>query len=221
MSRLTLTFLFIVLCIATAGCTAPVPLQEPGSGGTGSLHVSSQPHGAEVWLDGEFRATTPCALSGITPGHHAVEVRMSGYETVTYPVTVVEGGLEGVSATLVSTNTILPVTVVTTTTPQGDFPQIRVDGYWTYPQGRDTTTNPVALIVHTEAFNVGTKDAREVMVSANIYNGGRMVCWNTVFLGTLTAGSHVSRDSMVTCTLPSPRSDADLVVRFGNLVVTE
>lgn len=126
-----------------------------------------------------------------------------------------------VPATLVSTQSPLPVTFVTTTgtTPPADIPQIHVDGYWTFPQTTDTTTNPRPLLVHTESFNVGSADAREVTVAANFYYNDHMVCWNTIYLGTLTSGGHVAKDSMVSCTLPSPLNSQDLVVRFEELVV--
>ena len=118
--------------------------------------------------------------------------------------------------------TTLPVTFTTATIlePEKDLPQIHVDGYWAYPEGRSSTTNPVPLIVHAEAFNVGYTDAREVTVSANFYYTSRMICWNTLYLGTLKAGDHVSTDTQVSCSLPSVFSGPDLVVRFENLVVT-
>lgn len=218
---LTPVLILIALSIATAGCSS-TPVAEPQ--GNGTLHASSVPPGAEVYLDGEYYCPTPCALSDVVPaGRHTVEFRMSGYESVMYPVTVVNGGMAGVSATLVSTQVTLPVTSATTTVPAAgeDLPEIHVDGYWTYPQGRSSTSNPVPLVVHMEAFNVGTADAREVTASANFYYGGRMVCWNTVYLGTLAAGGHVSRDTMVSCTLPSQLSDPDLEVRFENVAVTQ
>ena len=209
--------LLVALAILSAGCTAPTAQAQPENG---SIHVSSVPPGAEIWLDNAYRGLTPGAISGVPAGRHTVELRMNGYEPVTYPVTVVNGGLEGVAATLVSEQAILPVSFATTTTPPDNLPQIRVDGFWTHPQGRSSTANPVPLAVHTEAFNIGSLDAREATVSANFYYEGRMVCWNTVYLGTLAAGGHVSRDNLFSCTLPSPMSDQDLEVRFENMVVT-
>jgi len=117
---------------------------------------------------------------------------------------------------------VQPAIATTAATTAADgAPEIRVDGYWTYPQGRDTAGNPVPLIVHTEAFNTGTQDAREVRSSANFYYGSRMICHDTIYLGTLAAGGHVSRDTMVSCTLPSPFTDRELEVRFENTVIVE
>ncbi len=100
-------------------------------------------------------------------------------------------------------------------------PEIHVEGYWEYPQGRVTTENPIPLIVHTEAFNTGAAGAREVSVSANFYYQGRMACWNTLSLGTLAGGGHVSRDSIVSCTLPLPISEENLELKFENIAIKE
>jgi hypothetical protein len=74
--------------------------------------------------------------------------------------------------------------------------------------------------VHADSFNVGYADAREVTVTATLYYAGRQVCWNTIYLGTLKAGSHVTKDTMVYCTLPSGISSPDLTIQFDNVVVT-
>jgi hypothetical protein len=215
---LALILLIIALLIAAAGCTSPAAPPQPD--GTGSIEVTTVPPGAELWLDGEYRGLTPAAIPGVPAGRHTVGLRMNGYESLTYPVTVAAGSVAGITTTLVSGQKPLPVTSATAATPPGGLPQIRVDGYWTYPAGRTGTANPVPLLVHTEAFNTGTADAREVTAAANFYYGGRMICWNTVYLGTLAAGSHVSRESLFSCTLPSPMVDQELQVRFENLVVT-
>jgi hypothetical protein len=209
--------ILVVLAIFLAGCTAPAPVP-----GTGSLELTSSPPGAEVYMDGEYRGITPAAIAEVPAGSHNVEVLLAGYERWSSPVTVTKDGAATLTAMLVSIPATLPVTVVTTTGPKAvaGAPQIHVDGYWTFPPGGDSQTNPVPLLVHTEAFNVGSTDARVVTVSATFWYENRQVCWNTIYLGTLNAGSHVARDSMVTCTLPSPFTSADLTVGFTNLVVT-
>ena len=210
--------ILLILASVLAGCTAEPPLVPE----TGSVQVTSSPSGAEVYLDSEYRGTTPVTLPAVMAGSHIIEVRLAGTERWTAPVSVTSGSTVRLQALLVPVPATLPVTFAPagSATPRPGTPQIHVDGYWTYPPGTDTTTNPVLLLVHTEAFNVGSGDAREVTVSANLWYEGRMVCWNTVYLGTLSAGSHISRDSMVSCTLPSPLKSADLSIRFDNLVVS-
>ena len=214
-----LSALVLVVLALFSGCTAPTPLSAPE---VGTVQVTSTPPGAGVYLDNEYKGTTPVTIKEVPAGTHTIEVRQDGYERWISPVTFSKGSAGTLSATLVRIPATLPVTFAPATGPaaEADLPQIHVDGYWTYPQGRDGTANPVALLVHTDAFNVGYAGAREVTVSANFYYEGRQICWNTIYLGTLSAGGHVAKDTLVSCTLPSGLSSPDLTVRFENLVVT-
>jgi hypothetical protein len=210
----------VVLSVFLAGCdSAPVRPQE-----TGSVRILSSPAGAEIYLDGEYRGTTPATVTVVPAGNHTLEIRESGYERWSSPVTVRAGSMLNVSATLAAIpTTALPVTFATATIPivQRGVPAIHIDGYWTYPQGfSGSTARPVPLIVHTDGFNVGDADAREVTASANLYYGGHEICWKTVYLGTLKAGGHVTTDTMVFCPLPSNLNNGDLSLRFENVVVT-
>jgi len=203
--------------VLLAGCSTPPPVQE-----TGSVRVTSIPPGAGVYLDDEYHGTTPVTIRAVPAGSHTVEVREPGYESWSSPVTVTGGSDVTLPALLVGIPATLPVTFAPTVNPEvrTGLPQIHVDGYWTYPPGRDTKTNPVPLLVHTDAFNVGNVSAREMTVSANFYYETRQICWNTIYLGTLEAGGHGVKDTMVSCTLPSGITGQDLTVRFENLVVT-
>jgi hypothetical protein len=137
----TIALSLLVLGILATGCSTPA--QPPANGtpgpaqtsfymygngtfnvnGTlqqanGTLHVASMPPGADVYIDNEYRCPTDCALSyAITPGHHTVELRMSGYETVAYPVTVEKGGMEGINITLVKTDNLTVTSVITMSPP--------------------------------------------------------------------------------------------------------
>ncbi len=214
---LPVTIIILILAILFAGCTEPAPVPE-----TGSIQVTSSPSGAEVYLDNEFHGTTPVSISSVVAGDHIVEVRLTGHTRWSGPVTVTAGSTVTIPIQLTEAPAAPPVTVTPTIKPAipAGIPQVHVDGYWAYPEERgSTTTNPVRLLVHTEAFNVGSGDAREVTVSANFYLDGRMICWNTVYLGTLPAGGHTARDSMVTCSLPSTFDSPDLTVRFENIAI--
>jgi hypothetical protein len=210
----------VVCCIFLAGCgSTPVQLQQ-----NGSIRILSSPAGAEVYLDGEYRGTTPATVTAVPAGNHTLEIRANGYDRWTAPVTVRAGGIANISATLSAIpTTAMPVTFATATTPtlQRGYPEIHIDGYWTYPQGISSSTeNPVPLLVHADGFNVGDADAREVTVSANLYYGGHEICWKTVYLGTLKAGGHVTTDTMVSCPLPSNIRSGELTLRFENVVVS-
>jgi hypothetical protein len=210
----------VVCCVFLAGCgSTPVQLQQ-----NGSIRILSSPAGAEVYLDGEYRGTTPATVTAVPAGNHTLEIRANGYDRWTAPVTVRAGGIANISATLSAIpTTAMPVTFATATTPtlQRGYPEIHIDGYWTYPQGISSSTeNPVPLLVHADGFNVGDADAREVTVSANLYYGGHEICWKTVYLGTLKAGGHVTTDTMVSCPLPSNIRSGELTLRFENVVVS-
>ena len=209
----------LVLSVFFAGCdSAPARLQE-----TGSVRVLSSPSGAEIYLDDEYRGTTPTTVTAVPAGNHTLEVRVSGYERWSAPVTVSAGSMANVSAMLVAIpTTAMPVTFRPTTIPtvEGGVPEIHIDGYWTYLQGGSSTESLVPLLVHTESFNVGDADAREVTVSANLYYGGHEICWKTVYLGSLKAGGHVTTDTMLSCPLPSNLNSGDVTIRFENVVVT-
>lgn len=210
----------VVLSVFLAGCdSAPArPLE------TGSVRILSLPSGAEIYLDNEYHGTTPATVTAVPAGNHTLEIRESGYDRWSAPVTVKAGSMLNVSAILVAIpTTAIPVTFATAMIPtvKRGVPEIHIDGYWTYPQGISSSTeSPVPLLVHADGFNVGDADAREVTVSANLYYGGHEVCWKTVYLGTLKAGGHVTTDTMVSCPLPSNLNNGELSLRFENVVVT-
>jgi hypothetical protein len=210
----------VILSVVLAGCeNTPVLRNE-----SGSIRVLSSPPGAEVYLNGEYRGTTPATVTAIQAGNYSLEVRAAGYDRWTSPVMVRPGSLVNVSAMLsVIPVTAMPVTYATISTPavQPGYPDIHIDGYWTYPQGVDSRTeNPVPLLIHADGFNVGDADARIVTASANLYYSGRQVCWKSVYFGTLSAGGHVATDTMVSCPLPSNIKNGDLSIRFENVIVT-
>lgn len=61
---------------ATDSSAEPSPLPEPT---TGQIRVTSTPSPATVWLDGQYRGTTPVTLSDLSPGEHRLSVQKSGY----------------------------------------------------------------------------------------------------------------------------------------------
>lgn len=135
--------------------------------------------------------------------------------------------MEGIQVTLVSIPTILPAS--SPGTSPGAHPRITVNRYWTYPQGKEKSTDPgegkyspdpVPLIVYAGAFNDGTAGARNVIASANIYNEGRRVCQTPVAFGPLMAGSRVSRVIPVNCTIPGGYVDVNLDVLGENVTIT-
>jgi hypothetical protein len=118
------TLAILILGIIAAGCSSPAPQQAAappkptqtslyyyGNGtfnvnGTlqqvnGTLAISSYPPGADIYIDNEYWCPGDCVLSYLVPpGHHNIEFRMDGYETVVYPVIIEKGGMDGINITL-------------------------------------------------------------------------------------------------------------------------
>ncbi len=150
-----------------------------------------------------------------------MEVRERGYKNWSSSITVTSGGNVSVSSSLVPLAVSTP-TATPTTTPavtKKEAPELHVDGYWTYPAIR-SYTNPIQLFVHAEGANVGTADARVVTSSANLYYNEQQLCWTKIYFGTIKAGGHATKDTLMSCSLPAGASDHDLVIRFENVVIT-
>jgi hypothetical protein len=63
------------------------------------VNVSSNPTGADVLLDGEFVGNSPAALK-LTPGKHAVTVKMPGYKDWSKEIAVQPGSEVQLTANL-------------------------------------------------------------------------------------------------------------------------
>nr|WP_321506482.1 PEGA domain-containing protein [uncultured Methanoregula sp.] len=65
-----------------------------------SLSISSDPAGAGVYLDSEFRGVTPCVIHTLLPGEYQLEFRHDGYPPWQKNITVTLGRAESISADL-------------------------------------------------------------------------------------------------------------------------
>jgi len=78
--------IFIVLfCVLISGCTSTPTV------GTGTLQLSSSPSGAQVYLDNQFRGSTPSTITGVVLGNHILEYRYPGYQSWSNTITVSSG----------------------------------------------------------------------------------------------------------------------------------
>ena len=84
MRRIFVISIVLVFLIA-AGCVAPQAGQK------GTLHFSSSPPGAGIYLDNQYQGTTPSTLTGVATGNHTLELRYQGYENWHSLVTVSPG----------------------------------------------------------------------------------------------------------------------------------
>jgi hypothetical protein len=67
---------------------------------TGAISVSSEPAGAQVFLDNAFVGITPLTLNTVTTGSHTVAIRMTGYDDYAVTTPVNAGATSTVSAAL-------------------------------------------------------------------------------------------------------------------------
>ena len=75
-------FLFFILFSGCTTETAPA---------TGTIVLSSSPAGAEIYLDSQYRGSTPSTIAGVSPGQHTLEFRYPGYESWSSVITVPAG----------------------------------------------------------------------------------------------------------------------------------
>jgi hypothetical protein len=92
----------------------------------GAMEITSSPSGASVSLNDQFRGKTPLTVQNLPPGTYQVTFTHPGYSTFSTPVSVQEGRVSEVIATLVllqdipaanTTNLETPTSPVTTTIP--------------------------------------------------------------------------------------------------------
>jgi streptogramin lyase len=66
------------------------PVSSPSPAGQGTLHISSTPSGAQVFIDGTYRGSTPLTVP-LATGTHSVIVRASGFPDAQRTVTIQSG----------------------------------------------------------------------------------------------------------------------------------
>ncbi|WP_169302025.1 PEGA domain-containing protein [Thermococcus gammatolerans] len=89
----------------------------------GFLSVTSEPAGADVYIDGNYVGTTPLTNYKLSPGEHEVKIKKDGYKEYTKTVTITAGEKKTLSTSLVlllpptsSTTTASGITTTSTTT---------------------------------------------------------------------------------------------------------
>jgi hypothetical protein len=111
----------------------PTPTPTPAFG---SISVTSDPAGANVYLDNAYKGITPLTLESVPNGNHVIVLRLDRYEESSRWV-VVNGNSPSVFTTLVLLPTITPTatanvtptgssTVQPTTLPAGEFGSLSV-----------------------------------------------------------------------------------------------
>lgn len=85
-------FIILFISVLLAGCITGEPAEK------GTLQLTSSPTGAEIYLDNQYRGTTPGTISGVEPGSHTLEFRLNGYKSWKSAITVSSGNANYVAA---------------------------------------------------------------------------------------------------------------------------
>ncbi|MCK9631662.1 MAG: PEGA domain-containing protein [Methanoregula sp.] len=109
----------LIFFVLLAGCIAE---QAPEKG---TIQFTSSPTGAQVYLDNQFRGTTPSTLSGIDPGSHTIEFRYTGYESWSATM-VVSAGSNNVFVALTPKAGVSTPGIVTTVAPVSSVSPVSV-----------------------------------------------------------------------------------------------
>ncbi len=87
-----------------AGQTIPISaaltLQPTPASTTGSISVSSSPSGASIFLNGNFKGTTPMTIKDVEAGSYSITLRLTGYQDWSQSISVKAGDITFISRTL-------------------------------------------------------------------------------------------------------------------------
>lgn len=157
----TILIIPIVFSILLAGCIA-----EPAAK-TGTIQFASSPSGAQIYLDSQYRGSTPLTLTEIEVGSHTLELRYTGYKTWSATMGVTAGAnnvfvaLEQIPAgSPGSTSTQLPTTTIPTAIPSVNQPASIV-----LKVGKDTM-----IVGDSQVFSGTATGCSHVLV--NLYGPG-------------------------------------------------
>ncbi|MCK5109412.1 MAG: PEGA domain-containing protein, partial [Methanosarcinales archaeon] len=74
----------------------------------GLISISSSPSGADIYLDGAYKGTTPATISDASPGSHTLKLEKYGYAEWLTPVHVTSGVTESITAHLTAADVAPP-----------------------------------------------------------------------------------------------------------------
>ncbi|MFY9799919.1 MAG: PEGA domain-containing protein [Methanoregula sp.] len=80
-----IVFSILICYILISGCISGQESEK------GTLHITSSPSGAEIYIDNQFQGSTPCTVSNVEQGNHTLEFRYSGYLSRSMGISVSPG----------------------------------------------------------------------------------------------------------------------------------
>ena len=146
----------------------------------GSILVSSSPSGADIYLDGAYKSTTPATVSDVSPGAHALKLEKYGYVEWLTSVHVTSGVTESITAHLAPAD-VSP-------------PAIRIDK----PATIDQNGNDLLEEGEKVAITYGANDPGGVVSIKLLLDGAMLESQNqagtyTVTTNSLSVGRHTIR----------------------------
>jgi hypothetical protein len=125
---------------ASAPAASSVRPQAPAAAARGRLLVRSTPSGAQVYVNGRRRGTTPLAMRDLAPGTYTLRVSREGFADSSRRVTVSASGARDVSVRLAARTPPRPATFTGTL-----YVDSRPRGARVLLDGKEIGTTPMQL----------------------------------------------------------------------------
>jgi serine/threonine-protein kinase len=90
LGALALSAIFALLALRGPGPSGP-SAGSPPSVRTGAIEITTEPLGAQVWIDNTKTGRSPLSLSGVLPGRHAIRVALPGFSSAELALDVPAG----------------------------------------------------------------------------------------------------------------------------------
>jgi hypothetical protein len=92
----------LLFCVFISGC---ISSQDSGKG---TLQLTSSPSGAEIYLDNQYRGSTPSTITDVVFGNHTLEYRYPGYQRWSTSITVSSGTSQFYASLTPQSNSQIP-----------------------------------------------------------------------------------------------------------------
>jgi hypothetical protein len=166
---MTKNFIFIIIFLLLLSLSFSCGCNTKSSPNTGTIDVTSSPRGAEVYLDNQYKGTTPVLITDVSLGEHVIELRLRGYEIWTITGIMNEGGSAQVQASLTPISSPTQVTSTPTTVVAETHEKLNVISYSSYISSIGT------LHIVGEVKNSGTINMEYVEIIGTFYDSSKTV----------------------------------------------
>ena len=102
----------LLFCVFISGCISSQ------NSGKGTLQLTSLPSGAEIYLDNQYRGSTPGTITDVEFGNHTLEYRYAGYQRWSTSITVSSGTSQFYASLTPQSNSQIPGDISSPATSQ-------------------------------------------------------------------------------------------------------